>query len=193
MKLIPILTFCTLVNLSSFWAQKTTYYLVGRPFTIERNNAMQTVGGEWDICFQYLTQKEIDAKGLEKVAAYTDSVFKKIAKSSAFKENWYNEFIRQATEEEHTQNEIRLKVAREEQFKALTKGKTEVVILLEKEKKRFKKYYLVYIVTQIPEAKGFEVVGKVEYRIKKKKLSWKKVSSACLPFELIQNALTDPC
>lgn len=191
MKTIFIL-FCV-VFLGSCWAQETTYYLIGRPFTVEHNNAMHTVGKRWSIQFHYVSQQEMDERGWDELAHYTDSVFKKVANESSFGMDWYNEFVKQSLEIEHQQNAIRKKLLSLDEMKKTLENPTEYYLLFEEKKRFFKKGYSISFVVQRADKQGYETKQLYFYQTKKDKFKTLHVRNSCLPFELVQNGLIDPC
>ncbi|MFM7387161.1 MAG: hypothetical protein ACKO5L_03280, partial [Bacteroidota bacterium] len=53
---------------------QASYYLTGRPFSFERNNAIKEVGFRWGLNISYAGNDVAEALGLTAIAAANDSV-----------------------------------------------------------------------------------------------------------------------
>lgn len=179
------------LNLSSVFGQKYLYYLTGRPFNVEYNNAILAVGKEWNISFEYAGNDVIEMNGLEKINSHNDSVSKLIRTKTGHGENWLNILFSEVALEDEKQRLIRNWV-QEDFFYTETEAKLiEPFLLIERKKCLFKVKSYVFIVGQLKneEVKSFNSYGK--YKVNEKKRSVKLVSKKIgkIPFSLPQNGI----
>jgi hypothetical protein len=84
---------------------QATYYLTGRPFGFERNNAIKEVGFRWGLNISYAGNDVAEALGLTAIAAANDSVERMMVKS--YGAEWLGAFYNQVDQEEALHQRIR--------------------------------------------------------------------------------------
>ena len=82
-----------------------SYYLTGRPFSFERNNAIKEVGFRWGLNISYAGNDVAEALGLTAIAAANDSVERIMVQS--FGAEWLGTFYEQVDQEEALHQRIR--------------------------------------------------------------------------------------
>jgi hypothetical protein len=88
-----------------FIGYSQTYYLTGRPFPLERNNAIKEVGKQWGIDVKYAGNDVVEAVGLDSLNKLIDDqyAFIQMKKGSV----WLGDFFMQVDEVEAIHKEIR--------------------------------------------------------------------------------------
>jgi hypothetical protein len=186
-----ILIFAIFVLSNSVWSQKMfTFYLMGRPMSIERNNALMTVGLENKINFEFAGNDVIELKGIEYFVNYNDSISKVIA-ATKLGEDWLNGIYSKADQEEKQQNAVRETVRKNKYFETASHDLFEPIILLKKGKGIKNIKYKVYVVGQLQkdETRKFNTHLIFRYNNKKNQLILKSNKVGPLPFTLPQNGL----
>lgn len=82
-----------------------SYYLTGRPFSFERNNAIKEVGFRWGLNISYAGNDVAEALGLTAIAAANESVNHMMEKS--YGAEWLGAFYAQVDQEEALHQRIR--------------------------------------------------------------------------------------
>jgi len=163
---------------------------MGRPMSIERNNAFITVGIEHDINFEYACNDDIEIHGIEYFVNYNDSISKLIA-DNKLGDNWLNDLYVETDLEEVRQNNVREIVKGTKYFETYSVDLFEPIILLKKRKAKKNEKYLVYVVGQLKEdeTRKFNTHLIFKYNKKKKKIILKSHKVKPLPFVLPQNGV----
>jgi len=193
MKFIFLFAFFALINV--VWSQKSfTYYLLGRPMSIERNNALITVGLENKINFTFAGNDVIELKGIEYFVNYNDSISKVIA-ATKLGEDWLNGIYTKTDQEEIRQNAVRELVRKNKYFETKGQELFQAIILLKKREGKKTdpdaRGYKVYVVGQLKsdETRKFNTHLIFKYNKKKNKMIIKSHKVRPLPFSLPQNGL----
>jgi hypothetical protein len=88
-----------------FIGYSQTYYLTGRPFPLERNNAIKEVGKQWGIDVKYAGNDVVEAVGLDSLNQLIDDQYALIqAKKGS---EWLGDFFKQVDEVQVIHEEIR--------------------------------------------------------------------------------------
>lgn len=186
-----ILFFAIFVLTSVVWSQKSyTYYLMGRPMSIERNNALMTIGLEHKIKFDFAGNDVIELKGIEYFVNYNDSISMVIA-ATKLGEDWLNGIYSKTDQEEIRQNAVREIVRKNKCFDTASHDLFQPIILLKKLKGEKNEKYKIYVVGQlkVDESRKFNTHLIFRYNKKKKKMILKSHKVGPLPFTLPQNGL----
>lgn len=171
-------------------AQKNlTYYLMGRPFSVERNNAIIEVGKSWDLTIEYAGQDKIELNGLEYYNKHNDSVSKLIEREIAV--DWLNLFYALVDQEEIDQNRIRDYIKQEVSFSETSDLLFQPFLLMEKKKCRKKSIYTIYLIGQLKsdEQRTFYTHLIYKYNTRKKSLKLKSEKKTELKMFLPQNGI----
>lgn len=158
--------------------------------SVERNNALLTIGLDNKINFEFAGNDVIELKGIEYFVSYNDSISKLIA-ASQLGENWLNDIYTKTDEEEKRQNTVREIVKRTKYFQTYSLDLFEPIILLKKLKANKNEKYKVYVVGQLKEdeSRKFNTHLIFKYNKKKNKMMLKSHKVGPLPFTLPQNGL----
>ena len=177
---------------SSFTLVSQTYYLTGRPFSFERNNAIKEVAFRWNFTMSYAGNDVFDAVGLDSLNRYNDSIHKLIGVQSGLGVDWLNELFEQTNKEELIHEKIRNQLRTHPLFIRITKGYTdnfigyvEHFILVTKVSKP--KHYKAFVWSKNAE----EVICLASFDCKfNRKVNVKQLNDYCqLPYEIPQNGL----
>jgi hypothetical protein len=82
-----------------------TYYLTGRPFPLERNNAIKEVGKQWGIDVKYAGDDLVEAVGLDSLNQLIDAQYALIQTKKG--PEWLGDFFKQVDEVQAIHEEIR--------------------------------------------------------------------------------------
>lgn len=82
-----------------------TYYLTGRPFPLERNNAIKEVGKQWGIDVNYAGNDVVEAVGLDSLNQLIDAQFAIIQAKKG--PEWLENFYKQVDRVEGIHKDIR--------------------------------------------------------------------------------------
>jgi hypothetical protein len=82
-----------------------TYYLTGRPFPLERNNAIKEVGNQWGIDVTYAGGDVVETYGLDSLNRLIDAQYALIQMKKG--PEWLGDFFKQVDEVEAIHKEIR--------------------------------------------------------------------------------------
>ena len=162
--------------------------------SIERNNALLTVGLENKINFEYDGNDIIELKGIEYFVNYNDSISKVIA-ATKLGEDWLNDIYSKTDQEEIRQNVVREIVRKNKYFETKDHDLFQAIILLKKRKGKKTdpdaRGYKIYVVGQLKsdETRKFNTHLIFRYNNKKNKLFLKSNKVGPLPFTLPQNGL----
>lgn len=162
--------------------------------SIERNNALKTVGLEHKINFEFAGNDLIELKGIEFFVNYNDSISKVIA-ATKLGENWLNDIYSKTDQEEIRQNAVRDIVRKNKYFETTSAELFQAIILLKKGKGKKNdpdsSGYKVYVVGQlkVDESRKFNTQLIFRYNKKKNKMILKSHKVGPLPFTLPQNGL----
>lgn len=187
-----VLTILSFVLVFSAGAQmKYTYYLTGRPFSVERNNAILTVGSNWKIDFVYAGNDVIEMNGFEKIQTHNDSVSKLIGTTTQHGEEWFNIFYSEVDTEEAQQQKMRTWIKDDLHFAEIEAKLIETFILFHQKKGLFGIRYQAFLVGQEKTdlTRTFATHAVYKVKVKKKKLKCTDTSIGKLPFTLPQNGI----
>jgi hypothetical protein len=188
---IKLLVFICLLGFSGSYHAQFTYYLMGRPFSVERNNALLTVGKEWNIQIDYAGQDKIELNGLEYFNKHNDSVSKLIGTKTKLGDEWLNSFYAEVDQEELEQNKIRTLIKEESSYKTTSGLLFQTFLLMEKRKCKKKSIYAIYLAGQLKsdESRIFYTHIIYKYNTRKQRLVKTRPSQTKLPFVLPQNGI----
>jgi hypothetical protein len=177
--------------MSLFGQNQSIYYLTGRPYTIERNNAILTTGKIWNIDFVYAGNDVIEMNGFDKIQSHNDSVNKLIGSNTKHGEDWLNIFYSEVDREEAQQQQIRSWVKEDQQYAEIEFKLLETFLLMKRKDGIFGTKYFIYVVGQIKSDTKNVFATHAVYRakIKNKKLKLISTESEKLPFILPQNGI----
>lgn len=99
-----VLFFLSFALCTSFYSQ-ATYFLTGRPFGFERNNAIKEVGLQWGFKVRYAGSDVAEERGLAAIASANDSVQEQMTKRKGA--DWLNVFYAEVDKEELLHQKIR--------------------------------------------------------------------------------------
>ncbi|MFM7565419.1 MAG: hypothetical protein ACKO4K_01590 [Flavobacteriales bacterium] len=99
--------FCSIVFVfSGLWCTaQMTYYLTGRPFGFERNNAIKEVGIRWGINVTYVGNDVAETQGLAAINTANERVNQEMEKTNGV--DWLTAFYLQVDKEEALHQRIR--------------------------------------------------------------------------------------
>lgn len=156
---------------------QASYYLTGRPFSFERNNAIKEVGFRWGLNISYAGNDVAEALGLTAIAAANDSVERIMIKS--YGAEWLITFFAQVDQEEALHQRIR---------KALNPitdgaGSNRFILIRKLDKKRYEAFQL--------DASSSHTRCIARYLGKaKRKVCMKQQEGGCeLPYDFPQNGI----
>lgn len=176
--------FCLVLFYSSFTLVSQTYYLTGRPFSFERNNAIKEVAFRWNFTMSYAGNDVFDAVGLDSLNRYNDSIHKLIGVQSGWGNDWLNELFEQTDKEELLHEKIRNQLRIHPLFILKTKNYVEHFILVTKLPKR--KHYKAIVWSK--NAEGVICLASFDCKLKRK-VTVKYLNDCQLPYEIPQNGL----
>ena len=163
-----------------------TYYLTGRPFTFERNNAIKEVGSTWGITVIYAGSDVVEQLGLDEINKEVDRVDSIIALTRG--REWLSNFYSEVDKQQATHELIRhhLYYANIPALSTSTKD-TQVVehkIILRQIKR---KTFLASIITIV----NTETIRcDATYRIKWNRSKKMKLQSQCaVPYQFPENGI----
>jgi hypothetical protein len=162
--------------------------------SIERNNALITVGLENKINFTFAGNDVIELKGIEYFVNYNDSISKVIA-ATKLGEDWLNGIYTKTDQEEIRQNAVRELARKNKYFETKGQELFQAIILLKKREGKKTdpdaRGYKVYVVGQLKndETRKFNTHLIFRYNKKKNKMIIKSHKVGPLPFSLPQNGL----
>ena len=156
---------------------QASYYLTGRPFSFERNNAIKEVGFRWGLNISYAGNDVAETLGLTAIAAANDSVERIMIKS--YGAEWLITFFAQVDQEEALHQRIR---------KALNPitdgaGSNRFILIRKLDKKRYEAFQL--------DASSSHTRCIARYLGKaKRKVCMKQQEGGCeLPYDFPQNGI----
>jgi hypothetical protein len=121
-------------------AKKHTYYEVGRPKSIEENNARKVIAKSWDLSLEH--SSEMSDEAIKKINHHNDSVNSILVKKKG--ENWQDSFNSEVRQELVKHVNMRATISQMEIFAKAKEQLFEPIILFEKKKNN----YLAHIVGQ---------------------------------------------
>lgn len=148
------------------------YYLTGRPFGLERNNAIKEIGNRWGLEIAYAGGDIFEALGIDSV----NSVNQKVADQRG--ENWLTEFYLAVDKEEMRHQKIR------EGFLNTSKRKEDYTTLIHHHKG--KKYILLEV--SIPGEGAALCMSAYMCRLGRK-ISIRPYETCKIPYAIPQNGL----
>lgn len=167
-------------------AQSLIYYIDDRPQDYTYQNALRSVGLQWDVQFVPFGNDV----SLDDAIANNEKVSEILAKRTGFGETWYDSLYNQVqnTLEEH--NAIRLLVGSHDVYKEFSKQLIEPILLVRRKKTWFGHHYRVYLVG-IPKntSNGFGQVAEYKVVLKKNKVKLKSSKNEPIPFEIPENGI----
>jgi hypothetical protein len=156
---------------------QATYYLTGRPFGFERNNAIKEVGFRWGLNISYAGNDVAETLGLTAIAAANDSVERIMVQS--FGAEWLGTFYAQVDQEEALHQRIR------QALNPTTDGagSNRFILIRKLDKKRYEAFQL--------DASSSHTRCIARYLGKaKRKVRMKQQESGCdLPYDFPQNGI----
>ncbi len=176
--------FCLVLFYSSFTLVSQTYYLTGRPFSFERNNAIKEVAFRWNFTMSYAGNDVVDAFGLDSLNRYNDSIHKLIGVQSGWGNDWLNQLFEQTDKEELIHEKIRNQLGIHPLFILKTKNYVEHFILVTKVSKP--KHYKAFVWSK--NAEGVICLASFECKVKRK-VAVKGLNDCQIPYEIPQNGL----
>lgn len=134
--MVRLLSFVLLV-LSSC---STTYviYEVGRPKSVEENNARRIAAKEFQVTFEYSSSTNTD--DLEKIQKHNDSITQLL--NSKYSTTWEDDLVKLALEELALQNSFRNDITKLSIYEQSINDLFEPQILFEKKKNDYKAYII---------------------------------------------------
>jgi hypothetical protein len=176
--------FCLVIFYSSFTLVSQTYYLTGRPFSFERNNAIKEVAFRWNFTMNYAGNDVVDAVGLDSLNRYNDSIHKLIGVQSGLGNDWLNGLYEQTDKEELIHEKIRNQLRIQPLFILKTKNHVENFILVTKLPKR--KHYKAIVWSK--NAEGVTCLASFDCKLNRK-VAVKNLNDCQLPYAIPQNGL----
>jgi len=158
-----------------FFCRAQQYYLTGRPYSLERNNAIIEVGKRWGLTIQYAGGDVYDEIGLDSINRINDQV------AMSRGENWTVRFFEEVDQLEVLHNEIR------KAFSQSSISEGGVSILINSFKRKTYHVTLIAINNQgISTCKGM-------YRCKvKRRMTFRPEDTCIIPYAIPQNGLILP-
>jgi len=152
------------------------YYLTGRPFGFERNNAIKEVGLRWGMDVLYAGSDVADDTQLGMISKANESVQGMMEKEHGV--NWLDKFYLQVAEEEVLHKRIRQSIALLD--KALLENS---FVLVRREKNDYEAFIL--------DASTAKTRCVARYKGKeKRRIKWKKQKDGCvIPYDFPQNGI----
>lgn len=175
---------CLLILFSSFTLFSQTYYLTGRPFSFERNNAIKEVAFRWGFTMNYAGNDVVDAVGLDSLNRCNDSIHKLIGVQSGLGNDWLNGLFEQVDKEELIHEKIRSQLRIHPLFILKTKNYVEHFILVTRGAKP--KQYKAFVWSK--NAEGVSCIASFECKVKRK-VAVKELNDCQIPYEIPQNGL----
>jgi hypothetical protein len=162
-------------------AQKHTYYLIGRPYSFEYNNALQEIGEIWNVKFNYTLGDVYDETVATLAVDYqkhNEEVTAVICKKMP---NCMNALFEAANTENVLQDSIRSVVMLNEDYLCKSSFLSESYILLDKKGKGNKQKYLIYLLgnRQSSATRTIETIAK--YSWNSGKLNPLKLKNSAIP------------
>jgi hypothetical protein len=147
--------------------KSNTLYEVGRPQSLEYNNAKRIVGKQWNIEWVYADNSLVEKMGHEKIAQHNDSVMNLIAQKRG--KNWQERFYPAVHEELDKQNKMRALLKSSKDYERVREKLVEPHILFERKRKKKRSAYIVHISGQKKEdpGAGFITLCKFDYKPQK--------------------------
>jgi len=156
---------------------QASYYLTGRPFGFERNNAIKEVGFRWGLNISYAGNDVAEALGLTAIAAANDSVERIMVQS--YGAEWLGTFYAQVDQEEALHQRIRQTLNPTNDGA----GSNRFILIRKVDKKRYEAFQL--------DASSSHTRCIARYLGKtKRKVSMKQQEGGCeLPYDFPQNGI----
>ncbi|NDB35941.1 MAG: hypothetical protein EB023_11520 [Flavobacteriia bacterium] len=158
-------------------AAQCTYFLTGRPFGFERNNAIKEVGFRWGITVCYAGNDVAEELGLSAIAAANDSVQVRMEKSHGAA--WLTAFYQEVDREEQWQNKVRMALVKKE-----GNGGNNRYVLVRNLGKRKCEAFMLDVSTSKTQCLGW-YRGKVKRNVK----LIKQASECTLPYDFPENGV----
>lgn len=156
---------------------QATYYLTGRPFGFERNNAIKEVGFRWGLNISYAGNDVAETLGLTAIAAANDSVNHVMEK--LYGAEWLGTFYAQVDQEEALHQRIRQ--ALNLHLKGV--GENRYILIRKLDPKRYEAFDLDASTSHTRCLARY--LGKVKRRVR-----MKQQESGCdLPYDFPQNGI----
>jgi|GEM_PF-4609578 len=167
-------------------AQSLIYYTDDRPQDYTYQNALRSVGLQWDVQFLPFNNDV----SLDDAIANNEKVSEILAKRTGFGEAWYDSLYVQVQNTLEKQNAIRALVGSHEVYKELANELVEPILLVRRKKTWFGQHHRVYLVG-IPTnaANGYVQVAEYKVVLKKNKVKLKSSKSVPIPFEIPENGI----
>jgi hypothetical protein len=154
-----------------------SYYLTGRPFSFERNNAIKEVGFRWGLNISYAGNDVAETLGLSAIAAANDSVERIMVQS--YGAAWLENFYAQVDQEEALHQRIRQALNPTNEGA----GSNRFILIRKLDKKRYEAFQL--------DASSSHTRCIARYLGKaKRKVRMKQQEGGCeLPYDFPQNGI----
>jgi hypothetical protein len=170
-----------------------TYYFMGRPHAILRNNAIRLVGAQWKIRVEHASNDLLESLGMDNLNNHNDSIFRLLAVRTGKGDNWLSDFYADVDAEESRLRLLIKQVNHTKEFTSASELVLEPIVLIERKKTRWinKVKYDVFLVGQLKDdqTRVFRTVFAWNFWQKSRKLQPKKRYSDKLPFTLPQNGI----
>ena len=158
-----------------------TYYLTGRPFPLERNNAIKEVGKQWGIDVTYAGGDVVETYGLDSLNRLIDAQYALIQMKKG--PEWLGDFFKQVDEVEAIHKEIRQFVLNTEFIPRGDYPERKLIIARSK-----KRTYRV-VVVEVASSERITCLSECLVRwTKRKKLTPQKGCS--VPYQFPENGIT---
>ncbi len=137
-----IVTVCILFYAS---AQKNyVIYEVGRPNTLEFNNAKRIIGNQYGINFIYVGQQMLDSIGVDEIER-KNNVSKRLIATKKSNDKWEREFYEKIINELEEHQSMRVVLKNTELYKRIKNREIHIVF---DRKKHIKNKFSVYVIGQ---------------------------------------------
>lgn len=167
------------------WLAAQTYYLTGRPFSYERNNAIIETANSWGFKVVYVGGDLVENLGMDSINNM-NARFEYKQSRRLKGDDWLGAFFLAADKVEKSHSMIREAVKLTSEYINATKTHEELMVLVQKDSTKSKRYG-AYIL-------GLESQGAVaclqKFSVKKRRRVALKPNMDCeLPYEIPQNGI----
>ena len=167
------------------WLVAQTYYMTGRPFSYERNNAIIETANSWGFKVVYVGGDLVENLGMDSINNM-NARFESKQSGKLKGEDWLGAFFLATDKVEKSHSQIREAVKLTSEYFNATKTHEELIVLVQIDTTKRKRYgaYILGV-----ESQGV-VVCLHKFRVKKRRRVALKPDVACeLPFEIPQNGI----
>lgn len=176
-----------LLVLSSGFFSAQTFYLTGRPFSFERNNAMVEAATKWGFSVAYVGGDLMETMGMDSINALNESFITK--RGGKLKgEDWLASYFVEVDVQEKRHQDIRRALNTSNYILSAKKAYREVYIMVQNkptEAKRFDAFVLGI-------ASQGQVVCTQKLSVKSgRRVRFKPVDDCQIPYEIPQNGIVN--